>query len=106
MSDATWDEMWFGNPEEDDAGRCAPSVRDLTDYLREVVDRNDLRALGYCYDCGQPITLRQIGRCVYSDPCDHYRAQGDLSRVRAAHERSRAKLTLERTRSLLALIGR
>jgi hypothetical protein len=77
-----------------------------SDYLREHVDQSDLRALGYCPTCGQPITLRQIGRCVYDEPCGHHRAQGDLRRIQAYLTGARAKITPERERSLLTLIGR
>jgi hypothetical protein len=77
-----------------------------SEYLREMADHNDLRALGYCETCGQPITLRQIGRCVYSEPCGHHRAQGDLRRIQAYLTAARAKITPERERSLLTLIGR
>lgn len=77
-----------------------------SDYLREVCDRNDLKALGYCATCGQPITLRQVGRCVYGEPCGHYRAQGELRRIQPYIARNRARLTPERERALLALIGR
>lgn len=76
-----------------------------SDYLRSVVDGNDLRALGYCATCGRSITLRQIGRCVYSEPCDHYRAQGDLKRMQPYHEAARRRITPERRASLLELIG-
>lgn len=106
----------FGSPKW--VGECAPLVEVgakrrpddpqgwASDYLREVVDRNDLHALGYCVTCGQPVTFRQVGRCVYSEPCGHYRAQGDLSRITAYRQAARAKITPERERSLLALIGR
>jgi hypothetical protein len=77
-----------------------------SDYLREHVDQNDLKALGYCATCGGAITLRQVGRCVYSEPCGHYRAQGDIARIQQFSERARARITPEREAALLALIGR
>jgi hypothetical protein len=41
-----------------------------------------------CWLCGQPATLKQVGRCVYAAPCGH-RYQG---RIEAAeHVRELAK---------------
>jgi hypothetical protein len=74
------------------------------EWLRKEYDRGDLRALGFCFDCGRPMTLRQIGCCVYSEPCDHYRAQGQLTRMRPYIAKRLAKITPERRAALLALV--
>lgn len=74
--------------------------------LRRHIDASDLRALGRCRDCGQPITLRQTGKCVYAEPCGHWRAQGELRKMLPYIERARRNLTPERRASLLELIGR
>jgi hypothetical protein len=75
------------------------------EYLWHVADKADLRALGFCRECGMIVSLQQIGRCVYTE-CDHYRAQGDVRRMRRFLAARRAKITPERTIALLALIGR
>lgn len=75
------------------------------EWLRAERDQGDLRALGYCRQCHQPITLRQVGRCIYSEPCGHYRAQGELKRVAPYIVKRQARLTPARRTSLLKLIG-
>lgn len=87
------------------AWRLDPAER-ADDYLRRLYDVGDLRALGYCRDCGGAITLRQVGRCVYSEPCGHYRAQGDLKRILAFRAERLKKISEERKAALMALIGR
>lgn len=75
------------------------------EWLRKEYDHGDLRALGYCRDCGRPISLRQTGRCVYSEPCGHYRAQGDLNKMRPYIKRRVQSISPERRAALLKLIG-
>jgi hypothetical protein len=75
------------------------------EWLRASYDASDLRALGYCRTCGQKIELRQFGRCVYSSPCGHYRAQGDLKRMQPYIATRGARITPERRASLLKIIG-
>lgn len=58
-------------------------MRELTDSEREVAEyikafmtnlKNDI-----CPHCGTPITnKRQVGRCVYADPCGCRLYQGNL----------------------------
>lgn len=74
--------------------------------VRRDADEADLRTLGYCRDCGGAVTLIQVGACVYGEPCGHYRAQGNLPRIRAWHDKNLATITPERRASLLKLIGR
>lgn len=74
-------------------------------YLRRDSDRADLRALGRCLDCGQPMVLRQIRRVIVMEPCGHWRAHGDLKKVGRFLEERRRKLSPERRASLLELIG-
>lgn len=31
---------------------------------------------GFCPHCNQPMTKKQVGRCVYADPCGHRLYQG------------------------------
>jgi hypothetical protein len=33
-------------------------------------------AEGFCLQCDQPMTKRQVGRCVYAEPCGHRLYQG------------------------------
>lgn len=41
-------------------------------------------ALGHCTECGDVSTdWRQIGPCIYAQPCGHRVAQGDAKRYRA-----------------------
>lgn len=75
------------------------------EYLWQMADKSDLRALGFCRECGMIVSLQQVGRCVYTE-CDHYRAQGDVRRMRRFLAERRKKITPERTLALLALIGR
>lgn len=76
------------------------------DYLLKHEDAADLRALGYCAECGRPGELRAAGRCVYFEPCGHHRAQGDIRKMLPYMERRRATMSPERRAALLALIGR
>jgi hypothetical protein len=76
------------------------------EFLWEHADVADLRALGFCAKCGREITLRQVGRCVYSEPCGHYRAQGELARIQAYLTRSLAAMSAERRAAVLRLVGR
>lgn len=87
-------------------GSEAEQVQWADDFLRREADRGDLRALGFCGDCGGSIKLCQVGRCVYGEPCGHYRAQGDLPRMQRFLDRSLATITPERRAALLALIHR
>lgn len=37
---------------------------------------------GECSDCGTKVTaVRQVGRCVYAEPCGHRVGQGDAKQV-------------------------
>lgn len=72
--------------------------------LRRHVDEQDLRAIGRCRECGEPITLRQTGSCVYTEPCGHWRGQGKLKTMLPFIEKRRRLLTRERRASLLELI--
>lgn len=74
------------------------------EYRRRVSDVADLRALGLCATCGRPIVLRQAGRCVYSVPCGHYRAQGDLSRMQPFIAQRLSRITPDRKAALLAIL--
>lgn len=77
-------------------------------YLRLHCDQADLRALGFCRTCGQPGALVQVGRCVYFGTCDHYRAQGDVEKMRKFQTEHfvLGKISTERQAALLALIGK
>ncbi len=86
--------------------RCEPDPVEWADaYLRRHYDAADLRALGRCRTCGASIVLRQVGRCVISHPCGHYRAQGELKRMISFLEARRRELTPDRRASLLALLS-
>lgn len=73
-------------------------------YLRHHYDSADLRALGRCLACRQPITLRQYRRVVVAEPCGHYRAHADLKTLGRFMEHRRVKMTPERRAALLALV--
>ncbi|MDB4914084.1 MAG: hypothetical protein JWM95_1728 [Gemmatimonadetes bacterium] len=75
-----------------------------SDYLRKDDDEADLRALGHCKQCGRGVTLRQVGRCVYTEPCGHYRAQGDIKKMQSYLDRRLAAMSPERRASVLALL--
>jgi len=72
---------------------CA-SYREPTDAEIEESERavqalmqrfRDRSARGECTDCGAKIAeVRQVGRCVYAEPCGHRVGQGDADRVRKA----------------------
>lgn len=74
-------------------------------YVRHDYDKMELRALGRCLECGQHVILRQYKGVVVSDPCGHYRAHGNLSKIVRFLEERRRKLTPERRASLLQLVG-
>jgi hypothetical protein len=74
-------------------------------FLLEASDEGDLRALGYCRHCGGRVTLRQVGHCVYTEPCGHYRAQGELRRMQPYLNQRRNTISAERRAALLALIS-
>lgn len=74
-------------------------------HVRRDYDRADLRALGRCLDCGQPMSLRQIRRVIVMEPCGHWRAHGDLRKVGRFLEERRRKMTPERRASVLELVG-
>ncbi len=112
---ATVPPMNFGTPEwiewrkplEEVAARRgeADPVAWADHHLRRHEDAADLRALGRCQTCGAPITLRQVGKCVYSEPCGHHRAQGELRKMLPYIDRRRRQLSPERRASLLELLG-
>lgn len=74
-------------------------------YLHHDRDREDLRALGFCLDCGVRIVLRQFGKVVSSVPCGHVRIHGDLKRITKRLDDRRAKMPADRVASVLELIG-
>jgi hypothetical protein len=42
-------------------------------------------AANQCGDCGTPVTaVRQLGRCVYLEPCGHRHGQGNAKQVAKA----------------------
>lgn len=74
------------------------------EYLWHSEDAADLRCLGRCVTCRGTITLRQVGRCVYSEPCGHHRAQGDLAKVLKFIERRRTQISSDRRIALMELV--
>lgn len=51
------------------AAEDAEIQRVLSDYLEKL-------RKGVCPHCGQPFAQRQVGRCVYAQPCGHRLYQG------------------------------
>lgn len=102
---AEWAE--FRKPFEEVATRKgeADPVAWADHHLRRHEDAADLRAIGRCLECGASITLRQVGKCVYAEPCGHWRAQGDFRKMLPFIDKRRRQLTKERRASLLELIG-
>lgn len=72
------------------AGVAMDSVRDDNNKSERAVQAlmqrfRDRSARGECTDCGAKIAeVRQVGRCVYAEPCGHRVGQGDADRVRKA----------------------
>ena len=71
------------------AAPAAPTAEEIAEHEAWIRDRlNEFRERGKrgeCTDCGQKITaVRQVGSCVYADPCGHRIGQGDARAVRKA----------------------
>lgn len=44
-----------------------------------LLERAERRSNGLCPTCGESMRERQVGKCVYADPCGHRIGQGEVS---------------------------
>ena len=72
----------FPTPE---AAHAEAAVREQ--HIDEAMKRwNDRRVNHECLDCGVPYErLRQVGPCVYAEPCGHQQYQGRLPKEESTH---------------------
>ena len=69
----------FREPTAEEIAADEAAFQAALDRMRERT-RN-----GECNECGTKVAaLRQVGHCVYADPCGHRQGQGDASAMRKA----------------------